>query len=133
MDTHKEKLLLLAEMIAFSVVDGRLHEREYEFLSIVAQELQIEKGEFDALFHSELPAGVIKSEPRRIQQFYRLALLMHIDGVLHEREQAAIRQIGINMGLNPAATKRILKAMEEAPNAVIDPDMLYSVFREQLN
>lgn len=133
MDTHKEKISLLAEMIAFSIVDGRLHEREYEFLSIVAQELQIDKAEMDELFHSELPTGIIKSEPRRIQQFYRLALLMHIDGVLHEREQAAIRQIGINMGLNPGATKRILKAMEEAPNAIIDPDMLYNVFREQLN
>ena len=75
----------------------------------------------------------MKSEPRRIQQFYRLALLMHIDGVLHDREQVAIHQIGINMGLNPSATKRVLKAMEEAPNAIIDPDLLYSVFREQLN
>lgn len=133
MDSHKEKIGLLAEMIAFSIVDGRLHEREYEFLLIVARELQIDKSELDALFHSELPPNIIKSEPRRIQQFYRLALLMHIDGVLHDREQEAIRQIGINMGLNPAATKRVLKAMEEAPNAVIDPDLLYNVFREQYN
>lgn len=133
MNTHKEKIILLAEMIAFSLVDGRLHEREYEFLLIVATELQIDKPEFDDLFHSELPTGIIKSEPRRIQQFYRLALLMHIDGVLHEREQVAIHQIGINMGLNPSATKRVLKAMDEAPNALIDPDLLYSVFREQLN
>ena len=120
-------------MIAFSIVDGRLHEREYEFLSVVAKELQIDKAEFNDLFHSELPPNIIKSEPRRIQQFYRLALLMHIDGVLHEREMAAIHQIGINMGLNPAATKRVLKAMDEAPNAIIDPDLLYNVFREQLN
>ncbi len=130
---HQEKLLLLAEMIAFSIVDGRLHQREYEFLCVVARELQIDRAALDDLFHSELPTGIIKSEPRRIQQFYRLALLMHIDGVLHDREQAAIRQIGINMGLNPTATKRILNAMEQAPNAIIDPDMLYSVFREQLN
>lgn len=133
MNTHKEKIDLLAEMIAFSLVDGRLHEREYEFLSIVSKELQIDKAEFDDLFHTELPTGSIKSEPRRIQQFYRLALLMHIDGVLHDSEQTAIHQIGINMGLNPSATKRVLKAMEEAPNAIIDPDLLYSVFREQLN
>ncbi len=133
MDNREEKINLLAEMIAFSAVDGRLHEREYEFLAIVARELQIDKADFDALFHTELPAHVLKSEPRRIQQFYRLALLMHVDGVLHEREQAAIRQIGINMGLNPSATKRILQAMEEAPNAIIDPDLLYNVFREQYN
>lgn len=133
MDTHEEKISLLAEMIAFSIVDGRLHEREYEFLSIVAEQLQIEKAAFDDLFHRELPPHVIKSEPRRIQQFYRLALLMHVDGILHEREQTAIRQIGINMGLNPAATKKILMAMEAAPNAIIDPDLLYNAFREQYN
>ncbi|MFT3794235.1 excinuclease ABC subunit B [Flavobacterium sp.] len=133
MNTHEEKISLLSEMIAFSIVDGRLHEREYEFLALVAEELGIAKETFDELFHTELPTQVIKSEPRRIQQFYRLALLMHIDGVLHDREQAAIRQIGINMGLNPAATKKILQAMEEAPNAIIDPDLLYNAFREQYN
>lgn len=133
MNTHEEKISLLSEMIAFSIVDGRLHEREYEFLALVADELKIDKAEFDELFHNEWPTQVIKSEPRRIQQFYRLALLMHVDGVLHEREQAAIRQIGINMGLNPAATKKILQAMEEAPNAIIDPDLLYNAFREQYN
>lgn len=133
MNTREEKINLLAEMIAFSIVDGRLHEREYEFLTVVAKALHIEKAEFHELFHKELPEQVIKSEPQRIQQFYRLALLMHVDGVLHEREQSAIRQIGINMGLNPVATKRILKAMEEAPNAIIDPDLLYTVFREQYN
>lgn len=133
MDTREEKLSLLSEMIAFSIVDGRLHEREYDFLSAVAAELGLGKAEFDDLFHQELPTNVIKSEPRRIQQFYRLALLMHVDGVLHEREQAAIRQIGINMGLNPAATKKILQAMQEAPNAIIDPDLLYNAFREQYN
>lgn len=133
MNTREEKISLLNEMIAFSIVDGRLHEREYEFLSVVARELGIEQAEFDELFHHESPIQVIKSEPRRIQQFYRLALLMHVDGVLHDREQAAIRQIGINMGLNPAATKKILQAMEEAPNAIIDPDLLYNAFREQYN
>lgn len=29
MNTREEKIKLLSEMIAFSVVDGRLHEREY--------------------------------------------------------------------------------------------------------
>ncbi|HMI07034.1 MAG TPA: TerB family tellurite resistance protein [Flavobacterium sp.] len=133
MNTREQKINLLAEMIAFSLVDGRLHEREYEFLSIVAKELKIDKAEFNELFHKELPSHVIKSEPQRIQQFYRLALLMHVDGVFHERKKTAIHQIGINMGLNPGATKRVLKAMEEAPNAIIDPDLLYTVFREQYN
>ncbi|MGQ7946904.1 TerB family tellurite resistance protein [Flavobacterium sp. WC2509] len=133
MNTQEEKIKLLSEMIAFSVVDGRLHEREYQFVWIVAQELGISRAEFNDLFRKELPTGVIKSEFERIQQFYRLALLMHCDNVLHPKEQEAIRQIAINMGLNPSATNRILKLMQAAPNGIISPEVLLSLFQEQLN
>ena len=133
MDNYEEKLALLSEMIAFSVIDGRLHEREYLFLAMIAEELQIDKNEFKNLFHQEGYPIVIKSEFERIQQFYRLALLMHCDGVLHEREQIKIHEIGINMGLNPHAIKRVLKAMEKSPNKMISPEYLIEVFQEQLN
>jgi uncharacterized tellurite resistance protein B-like protein len=133
MDTHEEKINLLSEMIAFSVIDGRLHEREYQFVWIVAQELGIPKKEFNDLFHQELTVKVAKSEFERIQQFYRLALLMHCDGVLHQKEEEAIRQIAINMGLNPSATNRVLKLMKVSPNAMIPPQVLLEHFQEQLN
>ena len=133
MDTYEEKRSLLLEMIAFSTVDGKLHKREYDFLFIVANELNIVKGGFNDLFHQELPQLPIKSNFQRIQQFYRLALLMHSDGVIHKKETIAIQQIAIDMGLNPEATKRILKLMKEAPNAIIDGEVLLTVFQEEQN
>ncbi|WP_264522220.1 excinuclease ABC subunit B [Flavobacterium sp. N1994] len=133
MNNYEERLALLSEMIAFSVIDGRLHEREYLFLTMIAEELQVQKHDFKNLFHQEEYPIVIKSEFERIQQFYRLALLMHCDGVLHEREQIKIHEIGINMGLNPHAIKRVLKAMETSPNKMISPQFLIEVFQEQLN
>jgi uncharacterized tellurite resistance protein B-like protein len=133
MSNYEEKLALLAEMISFSVVDGRLHEREYLFLTMIAEELQIGKEDFKGLFHQENYPMIIKSEFERIQQFYRLALLMHCDGILHEREQIKIHEIGINMGLNPHAIKRVLKAMELSPTKMISPEFLLEVFQEQLN
>ena len=133
MDTNEEKVSLLLEMIAFSTVDGHLHKREYEFLAIVANELGFEINVFKDLFHQELPQLPIKSEFLRIQQFYRLALLMHSDGVLHNKEAVAIQQMAINMGLNPIATKRILKLMKEAPNAIIDGEVLLNVLQELHN
>ena len=133
MDMYKEKLALLFEMISFSVVDGRLHEREYLFLSMIAEELQIKHEDFKRLFHEENYPSVIKSEFERIQQFYRLALLMHCDGVLHEREQIKLHEIGINMGLNPHAIKRVLKAMEISPTKMISAEFLLEIFQEQLN
>ncbi len=133
MDTKAEKVSLLSDMIAFAIVDGELHEREYLFLTLIATELGVTKEELRQLFHEEHRSEIIKNEFERIQQFYRLALLMHCDGVLHEREQIKIHEIGINMGLNPFAIKRVLKAMEQSPTKTISPEFLLEVFQEQLN
>ena len=83
MDTYQEKISLLQEMIAFALIDGELHDREYDFLEMVAMELEIEKPVFHQLFENRGAVSVIKDEFHRICQFYRLALLMHVDGVLH--------------------------------------------------
>ncbi len=133
MNSFEEKRSLLLEMISFSIVDGKLHQRELDFIWIVAKELGFTRAEYSELFHQELPHLPIKSEFQRIQQFYRLALIMHCDGVLHEKESVAIRQITIDMGLNPGATKRVLQMMQESPNAMIDAKALLGMFQEQHN
>lgn len=133
MQTFDEKISLLLEMIAFATVDGKLHQNEYSFLAIVAEELKISKPVFDDLFHQELPLKVIKSEFERFHQFYRLALLMHSDGVIHHKEENAIQQIGINMGLNPIVTKRILKMMKMSKSPIIAVNTLLEIFKEQHN
>lgn len=120
-------------MIAFAVVDGELHDREYDFLWIIAQELEIEKSVFLELFGKRNQIKTIKDEHHRIMQFYRLALLMHCDGVLHEREIKAINEIGINMGLNPMGIKKTLKAMAQSPNQMVEPEFLLYSFTEQHN
>ncbi|MCU4189093.1 TerB family tellurite resistance protein [Flavobacterium sp. HXWNR29] len=133
MDSYQEKIALLQEMIAFALVDGELHDREYDFLEIVSKELEIEKETFLKLFENRGETIVIKDEFNRICQFYRLALLMHCDGILHEREQIKINEIGINMGLNPYAMKRVLHLMKTSPNRMVPGEVLLSVFSEQHN
>lgn len=133
MNTYEQKLSLLSELIEFAKVDGELHEREIEFLQLVADELKIEKPVFMSLFRQQLDIKIIKSEAQRIHQFYRLALLMRIDGVLHQRESVAIRQLGINMGLNPAAMNRVLDLMHKSPTGAIDPELIISTFKQQHN
>ena len=132
-ENYEEKLSLLADMICFAQVDGELHEREFTFLQLVACELKIKNDDFKQLFHQDLKSKPIYEEFERIQQFYRLALLMHCDGVLHERENKAIHEIGISMALNPFAINRVLKAMEKSKTKMISPAFLIEVFQEQLN
>ena len=133
MNTYEEKLSLLSEMIAFAKIDGRIDEREYQFLSIVASQLKIDKDVFESLFNHPADKVIIKSEHQRILQFYRLALLMHADGVLHDNEQVAIREMGINMGLSPFAMKSVLIEMQKSPTGLVDPDILLALFRAQQN
>lgn len=133
MNTYQEKLSLLSEMIAFAKVDGQVHEREYQFLTIVAQQLRVESDVFESLFNEPSDKVILKSEHQRILQFYRLALLMQADGILHDNEQVAIREMGINMGLSPFAMKGVLVEMQRSPTGMIDPDMLLALFRAQQN
>lgn len=130
---YEEKEILLLEMIAFSTVDGHLNKKEYEFLFFIANELNIEKGGFNDLLQQKLPKLLIKNETERIQQFYRLALLMSRDNVLYVKEARSIKQIAMRMGLNPEATKRILKKIEIAPTILIPLDTLLKIFREERN
>ena len=133
MDSYQEKINLLQEMIAFALIDGELHDREYDFLEMVAMELEIEKTVFHKLFENRGEVTVIKDEFHRICQFYRLALLMRCDEVLHERERIKINEIGINMGLDPYAMKRVLKLIEDSPDHMVDGQILIKLFSEQLN
>lgn len=133
MEDYQERIGLLQEMIAFAIVDGELHDREYDFIQMVAQELEIDNETLHKLFKSKSEKTIIKDEFNRICQFYRLALLMHADGVLHEREQVKINEIGINMGLNPYAMKRVLHLMKNSPDRMVDGETLLSVFSEQHN
>lgn len=133
MSSYQEKLSLLSEMIAFAQIDGEVHEREYSFLSVVATQLKVDVIDFERLFVHKAEKIVIKSEHQRIMQFYRLALLMHADGVLHENEQIAIRELGVNMGLSPFAMRSVLAEMEKSPTGLIDPDVLIALFRAQHN
>lgn len=133
MENYEERISLLQEMIAFALVDGELHDREYDFLDIIANQLEIDKPTFLELFKNPAETKVIKDEFNRICQFYRLALLMHTDGILHENELIKINEIGINMGLNPYAMKRVLQLMKNAPDQTIDGAVLLAVFSEQHN
>jgi len=133
MSTYEEKLSLLSEMIAFAKIDGQIHDREFQFLTIVASQLRVETDDFQTLFVKAADKVVIKSEHQRILQFYRLALLMHADGRLHENEQVAIREMGINMGLSPFAMRSVLQEMQKSPSGLIDPDVLLALFKAQHN
>jgi Tellurite resistance protein TerB len=133
MNTRSQKISLLSEMIAFALVDGDLHDKEYDFLQLLATELGIEKAAFLDLFRKRDKIVPIKSEFERISHFYKLALLMYCDDLIHKSEDVTIHKIGIKMGLNPQAMNRILSMMKCAPNHIVAPEIVVGAFQEQYN
>lgn len=133
MITYKEKLSLIGDMIELSKVDGQLHEREYEFIKMVAEELNVRDADFEELFTIPNELLVFKSEFKRIEHFYRLALLSHCDQHHHEREHEFMYQLGLKLGLNPFSIKRVLTEMEKSPTRMLEGDVLLGIFQEQHN
>jgi hypothetical protein len=133
MNTRAERISLLSEMIEFAIVDNELHDKEYDFLCLLSHELQIEKPAFVDLFRKRDGFLPVKDEFQRILHFYKMALLMYCDNVLHTKENLFIHEIGIKMGLNPKAMDRILDMMHCAPNHIVAPEVVICAFQEQLN
>lgn len=133
MDNRAEKISLLSEMIAFALVDGELHDKEFDFLSLLALELGIEKPAFMDLFRKRDKLIFIKDEFQRILHFYKLSLLMYSDNFVHEYEDSKIHEIGIKMGLNPIAMNKVLSLMKTSEDHIVDPEKIIKIFQEQNN
>jgi hypothetical protein len=133
MDTSEEKKELLLEMIAFATVDGQLNKKGYDFLFLIANELNFEKGGFIDLLSQELPKLPDNLKLTRIKQFYKLVVFFQNDGVLYQQDPDLIVHIAISMGLDTDAIRVLIKKVKNAPNSVISDDVLLDIFHDDSN
>lgn len=133
MSTHKEKLSILSEMIAFAKVDNTIKQAEYDFLFNVAQELEVSKKEFDSLFNKQVEYVLPKSQAERLVQFHRLVLLMNVDGHNDLEEIKRLHDIGLVMGLPPSAIGQVLSIMHKYPNNIVPPEVIIEIFKAHYN
>ncbi|WP_036152908.1 hypothetical protein [Maribacter forsetii] len=133
MPTNKEKLSILSEMISFAKGNNGVKESEYNFLFLVAQQLQVSKKIFDALFSSNVEHIIPKSQSERLLQFHRLVLLMNVDDAQDINDFKLIYDIGLKMGLPPGAIQQVLSIMHKYPNKVVPPEVLISIFKSHYN
>lgn len=133
MDTSEEKKELLLEMIAFATVDGQLNKKGYDFLFLIANELNFGKGGFIDLLSQELPKLPDNLKLTRIKQFYKLVVFFQNDGVLYQQDPDLIVHIAISMGLDTDAIRVLIKKVKNAPNSVISDDVLLDIFHDDSN
>jgi len=120
---------LVKALIQLAQVDGEVKDEEYNFLWAIADQLKVNKPDFDKLFDEHIDFIAPKYESDRIVQFQRLVLTMNIDGKLAPEEYRYIRQVGLKLGLMPIAVDTVLKEMVKYPNNLIPPDELIKIFK----
>ncbi|NAS32663.1 TerB family tellurite resistance protein [Flavobacteriaceae bacterium R38] len=133
MNTEREKLGILSQMIALAKADNKIEDSEYELLLIVAEKMGFNKSILDELFKQETIYVPLKPESERILQFHRLVLLMNIDEDNDAKEMEIIYKFGLKMGLNPGAISTVFKIMFDYPNRIVPPDVLINIFKAQHN
>lgn len=133
MNSLKEKLSILSEMISFARLDNTLRQSEYDFLFNVAQQLEVSKKEFDTLLKSKSEHVVPKSQADRLVQFHRLLLLMNVDKKTDLAEIEKLHNIGLAMGLPPSAIEQILSIMHKYPNGLVPPEVIINIFKAHYN
>jgi uncharacterized tellurite resistance protein B-like protein len=133
LNTMKEKLSLLTELIKLARCDHKVREQEYEFLLTIAQSIDVSKEDFDSLFEKYIEFIPPESEFDRILQFHRLVLVMNVDQETNDLEIKFIKDIGIRLGLNPFATNQVLADMNKYPEKVIPPEKLIEIFKAHYN
>ncbi len=132
MSTFEEKLSILAEMISFARADNVISDSEYYFLLSVSEQLGIDKETFESLFETPVKKIMPKTQAERILQFHRLVLLMNVDEQ-HKSEVTNLHNIGLGMGLPPAAIDQVLSIMHQYPNKIVPPDVLINIFKAHYN
>ncbi|NAY90367.1 TerB family tellurite resistance protein [Muricauda sp. JGD-17] len=133
MKSYQEKLSILSEMIAFARVDYSMKKSEFRFLLTVANNLGVNKDAVKSLLRKKSPEVVLKSQADRIVQFHRLLLLMNIDQEQHSKEIQRLYNVGLKMGLPPAAIGQVLEIMHNYPDKVVPADVLINIFKAHYN
>jgi len=131
--SSEEKLSALSQLIAFARSGKELKDVEYDFLVIIANQIGVNKIDFDHLLQNPVPHINLQSESERIVQFHRLILLMNVDREIEPKELEKIHQLGLKMGLNIQAIDKTLETMHAYPNNNIPPEVLLNIFKTYYN
>lgn len=129
----KENISQLSDLIGLMLSDGKVKEKEYDFLIRIANEMGISQLEVDMMMEKNIEFKPPTSEFERITQFYRLVLLMNVDKEISLKELNYVKDLAIRMGLRPGSTDKILEIMDKYPEKKVPADVLITVFQANHN
>lgn len=130
---NSENLQIISDMLLMAKADKHLHEREYDFILVVARRMGISKDEVDALIKNPQDKMVYKTEMQRLTQFHRLLLVMNVDEETQFVEIDMLRNYGLKLGIRPEAVQQILSEMADYRHKMIPSHRLVEIFKRFYN
>ena len=124
---------IISDLIVLAYADGKLTDSEYDFILQIALRLDLTEEDVHDLFDKPTPSRPIFTELERISHFYKLVLLMNVDLEAHEKEEIAIRNFGLKMGIRPGVFDQILLQMVQYKDKIIPGDNLVKIFQTYYN
>ncbi|AEE20176.1 hypothetical protein JM84_2505 [Dokdonia sp. Hel_I_63] len=130
---NSENLQIISDMLLMAKADNHLHEREYDFILMVARRMGISKDEVDELVKSPQDKMVYKTEMQRLTQFHRLLLVMNVDEETQFVEIDTLRNYGLKLGIRAEAVQQILSEMGDYEHKIIPSHRLVEIFKRFYN
>lgn len=124
---------LLSDLILMVMVDGKVKPSEIQLIQKLAERMKISKTDVKKLLKDPKSGKPPFSEADRITQFYKLMLVMQVDGETHASELDAIVHFGLKMGIRPVVAQQILKKMNQYENGIVPADELLKIFKIYYN
>ena len=131
--TYKEKLAVISQMIQLSKIDGVFHEKELQFVQLMALEYNIKAEDLEELLVEKPHDIIFHSNFQRIEHFYRMALLVFCDKTKREEELIYLKNMGLRFGLSPVAIQNVLDEMQKSETFMISGERLIEIFKRQEN
>lgn len=129
----EEKLSLLKDLIKIANADGQFREDEQRFIYAIAAQMKITPKDYIRLFKENIAYHPPKLEMDRIVHFQRLILVMNVDQNVSLTEIKEVQNLGLKMGLHPAAINQVLTEMHSYPNKMLPPARLLEIFKAHHN
>ena len=129
----EEKLSLLKDLIKVANADGQFREEEQQFIFAIAEQMGVTPKDYTRLFNENIEHKPPVLEIDRIVQFQRIILVMNVDQNVSLNEIKEVQNLGLKMGLHPAAINLVLTEMHNYPNNMLPPARLMEIFKTHHN
>lgn len=130
---EKDPKSLLSDLINMVMADGIIKPSEMAFIKKLAKRMDVSDSQLMALFENPQASRPVFSEVERITHFYKLILMMKIDGETHESEVIALKNFGLKMGIRPIVADQIMRKMEASEENIVPAEELLKIFKIYYN